>query len=224
VFPPATRLIFRNQVIDAVRAAILDGRLQPGQAITERPLAHDLQISRAPVREALRELEKEGLVVTRPHRGTYVASFSDEDVVEIYSLRANLEMMAIGRAIERATPRDVDDLTRLIEEMERHAPTNFTETIRVDLAFHRRICEIAAHRRLLDAWDVLANQLRALYTITDVPMLVRSLYGYIDQMGERHKPIVDAIRQRDSQLGQRHISNHIGDVARMIVEQRSIHR
>jgi DNA-binding GntR family transcriptional regulator len=224
VFPPATRLIFRNQVIDAVRAAILDGRLQPGQAITERPLAHDLQISRAPVREALRELEKEGLVVTRPHRGTYVASFSDEDVLEIYSLRANLEMMAIGRAIERATPRDVDDLTGLIEEMERHAPTNFTETIRVDLAFHRRICEIAAHRRLLDAWDVLANQLRALYTITDVPMLVRSLYGYIDQMGERHKPIVDAIRQRDIQLGQRQISNHIGDVAQMIVEQRSIHR
>jgi DNA-binding GntR family transcriptional regulator len=224
VFPPATRLIFRNQVIDAVRAAILDGRLQPGQAITERPLAHDLQISRAPVREALRELEKEGLVVTRPHRGTYVASFSDEDVLEIYSLRANLEMMAIGRAIERAIPRDVDDLTGLIEEMERHAPTNFTETIRVDLAFHRRICEIAAHRRLLDAWDVLANQLRALYTITDVPMLVRSLYGYIDQMGERHKPIVDAIRQRDIQLGQRQISNHIADVARMIVEQRSIHR
>lgn len=224
MFPPATRLIFRNQVIDAVRAAILDGRLQPGQAITERPLAHDLQISRAPVREALRELEKEGLVVTRPHRGTYVASFSDEDVLEIYSLRANLEMMAIGRAIERATPRDVDDLTGLIEEMERHAPANFSETIRVDLAFHRRICEIAAHRRLLDAWDVLANQLRALYTITDVPMLVRSLYGYIDQMGERHKPIVDAIRQRDIQLGQRQISDHIGDVAQMIVEQRSIHR
>ena len=57
MFPPATRLIFRNQVIDAVRAAILDGRLQPGQPITERPLAHDLQISRAPIREALRERE-----------------------------------------------------------------------------------------------------------------------------------------------------------------------
>src|SRR5215831_4244889 len=223
VFPPATRLIFRNQVIDAVRAAILDGRLQPGQAITERPLAHDLQISRAPVREALRELEKDGLVVTRPHRGTYVASFSDEDVVEIYSLRANLEMMAIGRAIERATHSDVDDLTALIEEMERHAPTSFSETIRVDLAFHRRICQIAAHRRLLDAWDVLANQLRALYTITDVPMLVTRLYGYVEQMGERHRPIVDAIRARDIPIGQQHISTHIGDVARMIVEQRSIH-
>jgi len=222
VFPPATRLIFRNQVIDAVRAAILDGRLQPGQPITERPLAHDLQISRAPIREALRELEKEGLVVTRPHRGTYVASFSDEDVLEIYSLRANLEMMAIGRAIERATDRDVAELTALIDEMERHAPTNFGEVIRVDLAFHRRICEIAAHRRLLDAWDVLANQLRALYTITDVPMLVTSLYGYVDQMGERHRPIVEAIRHRDRVLGQQHISSHIGDVAHMIVEQRSI--
>src|SRR5215831_4822248 len=99
VFPPATRLIFRNQVVDAVRNAILDGRLQPGQPITERTLAHDLQISRAPVREAMRELEKEGLVVTRPHRGTYVASFSDDDVLEIYTLRANLETMALGRAV-----------------------------------------------------------------------------------------------------------------------------
>jgi DNA-binding GntR family transcriptional regulator len=223
VFPPATRLIFRNQVVDAVRAAILDGRLQPGQPITERPLAHDLQISRAPIREALRELEKEGLVVTRPHRGTYVARFSDEDVLEIYSLRANLEMMAIYRAIERATDRDVEDLVALVDEMERHARTNFSETIRVDLDFHRRICEIAAHRRLLDAWDVLANQLRALYTITDVPMLVTSLYGYVDQMGQRHRPIVDAIRARDVPLGQQHITSHIGDVAHMIVEQRSIH-
>jgi DNA-binding GntR family transcriptional regulator len=222
VFRPATRLIFRNQVTDAVRAAILDGRLHPGQPIPERPLAQDLQISRAPVREALRELEKEGLVVTRPHRGTYVASFSDEDVLEIYSLRATLEMMAIGRAVERATARDIDDLTSLIGQMEQHAPTSFSETIRVDLLFHRRICEIAAHRRLLDAWDVLANQLRALYTITDVPMLVTSLYGYVDQMGERHRPIVEAIRQHDVGLGQQHISTHIGDVARMIVEQRSI--
>jgi hypothetical protein len=55
---------------------------------------------------------------------------------------------------------------------------------------------------------VLANQLRALCTITDVPMLVRSLYGYIDQMGERHKPIVDAIRQRDIQLGQADLQPH----------------
>jgi len=132
VFPPATRLIFRNQVIHPVPAAILHGRLQPGQPITKRPLAHDLQISRTPV--------------------------SDEDVLELYSLRANLE------------------------------------TIRVDLALHRRICEIAAHRRLLDAWGVLANQLRALHTITDVPMLVTSLYACVDQMGAPHRPMVDAIR------------------------------
>jgi DNA-binding GntR family transcriptional regulator len=221
VFPPATRLIFRNQVIDALRAAIVDGRLQPGQPITERQLAHDLQISRAPIREALRDLEKEGLIVTRPHKGTYVASFSDEDVQEIYTLRANLETMALGRAIERATAADIQALNALIDDMERHAQTDFTQMINVDLTFHRRICEIAAHRRLLDAWDVLANQLRALYTITDVPTLIRSLYGYVDQMGARHRPIVEAIRRRDGPGGQRYIAAHVGDVASTIVEQRA---
>src|SRR3990170_6280284 len=96
LLPPATRLVFRSQVVDALRAAILGGRLQPGQPITERQLAHELQISRAPIREALRDLEKEGLIVTRPHKGTYIASYSDEDVREIYSLRATLETMALG--------------------------------------------------------------------------------------------------------------------------------
>jgi DNA-binding GntR family transcriptional regulator len=221
VFPPATRLIFRDQVIGALRAAILDGRLQPGQPITERQLAHDLQISRAPIREALRDLEKEGLIFTRPHKGTYVASFSDEDVQEIYTLRANLETMALGRAIERATTADIDALDGLIDDMERHSRSDFAKMIGVDLAFHRRICEIAAHRRLLDAWDVLANQLRALYTITDVPTLITSLYGYVDQMGARHRPIVESIRRRDVAGGQRYIGGHVADVANTIVHQRA---
>ncbi len=221
MFPPATRLIFRSQVVDALRAAIMEGRLQPRQPITERQLAHDLQISRAPIREALRDLEKEGLIVTRPHRGTYVASFSDEDVQEIYTLRANLETMALGRAVERASAADIDALDTLIDNMALHAHSDFAQTINLDLAFHRRICEIAAHRRLLDAWDVLANQVRALYTITDVPTLIRSLYGYVDQMAERHRPIVNAIRQRDGAGGQRYIAAHVGDVASTIVGQRA---
>jgi len=221
VFPPATRLIFRNQVIEALRAAILDGRLQPGQPITERQLAHDLQISRAPIREALRDLEKEGLIVTRPHKGTYVASFSDEDVQEIYTLRATLETMALGRAIDRASSADIDFLDGLIADLERHSTTDFNAMIRVDLAFHRRICELADHRRLLDAWDVLANQLRALYTITDVPTLIRSLYGYVDQMGAQHRPIVESFRRRDVAAGQRYIADHVSDVATTIVHQRA---
>jgi DNA-binding GntR family transcriptional regulator len=221
VFPPATRLIFRNQVIDALRTAILDGRLQPGQPITERQLAHDLQISRAPIREALRDLEKEGLIVTRPHKGTYVASFSDEDVQEIYTLRATLETMALGRAIDRASSADIDFLDGLIGEMERHSTTDFNATIGIDLAFHRRICELADHRRLLDAWDVLANQLRALYTITDVPTLIRSLYGYVDQIGAQHRPIVESLRRRDIATGQRYIADHVSDVATTIVHQRA---
>ena len=221
MFEPARRVVFRDQAAGALTHAILTGRLQPGQAITERQLAHDLQISRAPIREALRELEKAGLIVTRPHKGTYVASFNDEDVEEIYSLRATLELMAIRRAVERATKADIESLENEIEEMQRYSDRDFNATIAIDLTFHRRIVEIAAHRRLLDAWDLLANQLRALYTITDVPNLIRSLYGYVEDMPDRHRPIVDHIRNRDVSRASDYIYEHITDVADTIVRQRA---
>src|SRR4051794_30012748 len=88
---PAQRSVFRDQVIDKIRDAIVDGRIPLGEPLRERQLAEELNISRAPIREALLTLEKEGLVVTMPHKGTFVASYSDEDVIEIYTLRAALE-------------------------------------------------------------------------------------------------------------------------------------
>jgi DNA-binding GntR family transcriptional regulator len=94
---PAHRSVFRDQVIDRIRDAIVDGRIPLGEPLRERQLAEELDISRAPIREALLTLEKEGLVVTTPHKGTFVASYSDEDVIEIYTLRAALEELAVTR-------------------------------------------------------------------------------------------------------------------------------
>src|SRR6185295_16111174 len=132
--------------------------------------------SRAPVREALRALEKEGLVVTVPHRGTYVATYTDRDIEEIYSLRANLESLAFARAVSRVTATELRSLDGLISRMDRQATgTNFQELIKTDLAFHRRICELADHGRLLETWEYLARQILVLYTVTDVPMLVKRL-------------------------------------------------
>ena len=85
----------RDAAVLRIREAILQGRLKPGQRILEADMAQELGISRAPIREAIRQLESEGLVVSRAHRGTYVTTLSSQDAREIFSLRAALEGLAI---------------------------------------------------------------------------------------------------------------------------------
>jgi DNA-binding GntR family transcriptional regulator len=218
---PADRTVFSSQVLAKLRDAILDGRLPVGRPLRERQIAQDLDLSRAPVREALRTLEKEGLVVTVPHRGTYVASYTARDIEEIYTLRASLEALAFSRATSRASAADLRSLEALIARMDRLArgPGKFQELIRTDLAFHRRICEIADHERLLQTWEHLSRQILAIYTVTDVPQLVKRLYGYVEDIGERHRPILRSLRDRDIDAGRSYMSTHILEVAHIISEQ-----
>ena len=219
---PAERSVYSSQVVAKLRDAILDGRLPVGQPLRERQIAHDLDLSRAPVREALRTLEKEGLVVTVPHRGTYVATYTRRDIEEIYTLRASLEALAFSRATSRVTAADLRSLEALISLMDRLASggaAGFQELIRTDLAFHRRICEIADHARLLETWEHLGRQMLAVYTVTDVPLLVKRLYGYVEDIGDRHRPIVRSLRERDIDAGRSYLSTHILEVAQIISEQ-----
>jgi DNA-binding GntR family transcriptional regulator len=217
--------VFRDQVVDRLRDAIFEGRIPLGKPLRERQIAEQLDVSRAPIREALLSLEKEGLVVTTPHRGTFVASYSDDDVTEIYTLRAALEGLAARLMGDRVTAADLRQLDDLVTQMDRHAGTgDIRSLIHADHAFHRRICELSGHRRLLDAWDVLAQQVLALYTVTDVPDLMSKLYGYVDVTGDRHRPIVQALRARDIEGLERYLTGHILEVPKLIIQQRASQR
>jgi len=217
--------VYRDQVLDRLRDAIVNGRFEPGAPLRERQIAEQLEVSRAPIREALLSLEKEGLVVTTPHRGSFVASFTDDDVVEIYTLRASLEQLAASRLEGRTTPSDLRELDDLVVQMDlRAADGDLRGLIRADHAFHRRLCELSGHRRLLEAWDVLALQVLALYTVTDVPDLMSRLYGYVEETGNRHRPIVSALRAGDIDGLPRHLAGHILEVPRLIIDQRAARR
>jgi DNA-binding GntR family transcriptional regulator len=219
---PAQRSVFRDQVVDRIREAIVDGRIPLGQPLRERQVAAQLDISRAPIREALLSLEKEGLVVTTPHRGTFVASYTDQDVTEIYTLRAALEQLAVGLIDGRASAADFRALDDLVTQMDRHAADgNFRLLIAADHEFHRRMCALSGHRRLLEAWEELAQQALALFTVTDVPDLLGRLYGYVEETGDRHRPIVTALRDGDVAGLGKYLSNHILEVPRLIIDQRA---
>lgn len=114
----------REQVVTAVRDAILEFRLQPGQRLVERELVEQLGVSRATVREVLRELAVEGLVTVVPQRGAVVTALSADDAADLYEMRAALESLAVQRFVQRATPEQVAALRAAVTEIERTASSS----------------------------------------------------------------------------------------------------
>ena len=107
----------RELVFETLREAIASGRLKPGQRLMELQLAEDLGVSRTPVREAIRQLELEGLVVMVPRKGAYVAELSLRDMAEVFEMRAALDGLAAALAAERITEEEIDFLERCLLEI-----------------------------------------------------------------------------------------------------------
>lgn len=153
-------------VSDELRRRILAGDFPPGERLVETRLTADLGISRPPLREALRVLETEGLVVGEPRKGTSVITLTAEDVREIYSLRDSLERLAVELGVPVKDQSRLDPLREALTEMSRVSETdNPAELTESKLSFHRGIAALPAHRRLLASYDSLAAQLRLCITI-----------------------------------------------------------
>src|SRR5215471_449893 len=117
LFEPVPKSTLRAQIAERLRAAILAGDIPPGAPLVETALSERFEVSRGPLREALRQLIEEGLVITVPYTGTHVASLSVEDVHEIYSLRTALEAFAFEVVWPRRDERFRAELVRRNEEL-----------------------------------------------------------------------------------------------------------
>lgn len=149
-----------KQVVRVLGQKILSGELKPNDRVCESEIAESLGISRAPVREALVELEREGLTVTYPRRGTYVNSFTEKDIIEIYTLRAVLEGYAATIASSALKKADVKRLRDIIKQMNSSIDT--ADTSEQNAEFHEAIFKLADHRRLHSSWRSLLAQTRML--------------------------------------------------------------
>src|SRR5579859_7852287 len=114
--PPVKRSLAED-VVDRLREAIYKGQLAPSERLREEVLASFLGLSRGPVREALAQLEREGLVIRQPNRGATVARLSLEDLEEVYSMRLALEQLAVKQAIRNANTAYFDAMQKVVEEM-----------------------------------------------------------------------------------------------------------
>jgi DNA-binding GntR family transcriptional regulator len=154
---PIRRSSLAQQTLERLRRAILSGELPGGSPLPEAATAAKLGVSRVPVREALVELERQGLVEFDATGRTCVRRFEDVDVQEILTLRGALQTLAARLAAQRATP---DDLRRLEAVLARAAETvDLTEFSALDTAFHDEVVAIARHSRLARAWTDLRSQM-----------------------------------------------------------------
>ncbi len=133
----------RSIVADAIRKAIMEGALRPGERIVERKLAAQFEASLSVIREALVELEMDGFIVKRRNTATYVTQVTVEDAAKVFELRAVLEPYAIGQAALKAKPADIRDLEEIHAEMHECArQADLSGYLRVDYSWHDRVWQI----------------------------------------------------------------------------------
>jgi DNA-binding GntR family transcriptional regulator len=205
---PLNKTNLREHIIQQLRSVILSGTYKPGDRLVELTIADQLQVSRAPVREALCALEQEGIIEQIPRRGYFVVDFHEKDIEEVYSLRLLLEKEALRRATHRATDEDFEQMQRVIDALAKAAAekTDPGTIVELDLRFHELICRLADHSRLLSAWNSLRMQTQILVGVTS-----RTHYDNPDEPRKLHQAILDAMRAKDVQRAKQVLDAHVTD-------------
>jgi len=196
VFAPPRGAVLRQEVTLAIEKAILLGAIAPGQRLVEADVAHQMGISKAPVREALRSLEQLGLVVNRPRRGTFVTPITATLAGEAFSLRALLETYAARLAVQTVTE---SHLTRMRQYLEYSAEVwdDYPARIEYDLKMHDVLFELSGHRQLQQAWGNLRSQVQLLLTVSGILRSAEYGRGQPLSMVTVHEPIMSALRDKD---------------------------
>jgi DNA-binding GntR family transcriptional regulator len=211
---PLVHESLKSKVARSLRAAIQTGQLEPGQRLVEEEIAHQLGVSRVPVREAIRVLEADGLLVAEHGRGASVANPSETDIEEIYGLRIALESYCLAKVIEE-NHADIDSLQRLVDRMsEWRSGDDRTELLELDLRFHEQLCEMADNEKLLTTWRSQMAQLRMLLVLSD---------AYIEDptgIERGHQRIIDAMCQRDLGEAQKVLREHFEKSKERILRDR----
>jgi DNA-binding GntR family transcriptional regulator len=204
------RTVLREQVKNLLLERILSGVYGPGDRLVETRIAQELGTSQAPVREALRELELLRFVESASFRGTWVREVSDDELSEVFPIRAALEEVAAREAAKRLNG-EVGDLEAEIEGMAN--AQDVREQVEHDVRFHRLIVEASGNSRLIEIWNSL--QVEARTTITALGTGVSPA-----EAADLHRPIVEALRRKNARAAGREIRSHVEMFGTRLIEHR----
>lgn len=208
-----TNAPLRLRIASVLREAILDGDLRPGTPLVETALAERLEVSRAPVREAIRILAEEGLIETAPYRGSRVRPIERRDVEEVYELRGLHETFAVARIIERSDACDLSELEATCGRMSEHASRGDMRAVSAeDDRFHRLLIEAADHRLLLSIWTQLALRARQIMSLRNLQLKDPQ------QVATNHAGIVDALKARRLETALERVREHVREGTMLVVD------
>ena len=202
--PVASLLSLEKLAYESIKKAILSFQLIPGEALVESELGRQLGISKTPVRDAFSRLEKEGLVVKYPYKGTAVSELNQQDLREIFELRAALEGFAARQA---ATQRSAADLAALRDNLAHHQKAashqNLSEAERCNRVFHKHILDCAGNLRLAGILANLEDHLHRYRTLANYQL------GRMQKSVSEHELVLGALAARDAAGAERAMRQHM---------------
>jgi DNA-binding GntR family transcriptional regulator len=200
-----TRTNLREQALASLRTAITSGQIAPETQMVETELSDQLGISRGTLREAMRQLQQEGLLVARSRGRLFVRRLGPKEITDIFTVRASLEALAAGLlAGQDARDEVAIELRRLLAVMRRAAEQEDLERrIESDLAFHRALCRLTGNESLLHTWEGLEGSIRMSIMFAGRARAV----GNMDV--DRHDAIVAAIKSGDPAQAESSVREHM---------------
>lgn len=206
-------LPLREVVFNTLRSAIVHGEFEPGERLMEVYLANRLGVSRTPVREAIRMLELEGLVVMIPRRGAEVARITEKDLRDAMEIRVVLEDLATGLACERIDDEGRERLNNACEQFNNAVKSKQVQSIvDADVAFHNVIFDITNNQRLIGMFQSLREQVYR-YRVEYVKD-----FNYHDKLVAEHNAITEAILAGDVDRAKEVTRKHICDQENIVIE------
>lgn len=183
---------------------ILQGRLKPGEKLSEQQVCEMYGLSRTPVREAFRQLEMGGLIETIPNRGAFIVGMTDRDISDIYEMRKSYEIIAVRWAVERATDEDLRKIEEAYEFMEFYTmKKDADKMLNINMDFHNLIYKAAHNRMLYHTLSIYQFYMKQLKTnnayLTD---------RLIDVLAE-HKMIINALVEKDAEGAAEAVAAHL---------------
>lgn len=202
--PRRGQLSRRQQVLEILRSEIMTGRYEPGERLIEAAISEELGTSRGPVREALRQLEHEGLVVSVPYRGAVVVDVSDEEVQEVLiPIRLTLESFSFRTAAELMTEDDFGELAKQVWLMSEGAKRgDLNQIVEADLRFHEVVISASGRPHTMQVWRSIWPRIRSYF-------LRYGRFRTLESNVDEHTELLEALRTRDPETVLEVLRRHI---------------
>lgn len=205
----------RVLVYEEIKKQILTGVIEPGARIMEVETSEDLGVSRTPVRDAIKRLEREGLVVIEPRKGTYASKLTDDELIEILDVREHLEGLAVLYAVKKMKNSQKDKLKGISEKyINAVGEKKINKMVKYDTEFHKTIIESSGNKTLINLIEQLDER------------MMRFRYAYFDNtrraelIPPEHDKILNAIMNEDAGAAEEFAKDHIRRLKEVVTEER----